>query len=63
MTRNDLPHNQTDEDRIMRSQMEQMVGSYDSYMKKMTLGRERALRELTVNLAGVQPGDSVLEAG
>lgn len=63
MTQNDLPHSQTDEDRIMRSQMEQMVGSYDSYMRKMTLGRERALREMTVKLAQVKPGDCVLEVG
>jgi ubiquinone/menaquinone biosynthesis C-methylase UbiE len=63
MTQNDLPHSQTDEDRIMRSQMEQMVGSYDSYMRKMTLGQERALREMTVNLAQVKPGDCVLEVG
>ena len=63
MTQNDLPHSQTDEDRIMRSQMEQMVGSYDSYMKWMTLGRERALREMTVSLAQVKPGDCVLEVG
>jgi hypothetical protein len=46
MTQVDLPHSQTEEDRIMRSQMEQMVGSYDSYMRKMTLGRERALRKI-----------------
>jgi ubiquinone/menaquinone biosynthesis C-methylase UbiE len=63
MTQVDLPHSQTEEDRIMRSQMEQMVGSYDSYMRKMTLGRERALREMTVNLAQVKPGDCVLEVG
>jgi ubiquinone/menaquinone biosynthesis C-methylase UbiE len=63
MTQNDLPHSQTDEDRIMRSQMEQMVGSYDSYMRKMTLGRERALREMTVELAQVKAGDCVLEVG
>jgi len=29
----------------------------------MTLGRERALREMTVNLAQVKPGDCVLEVG
>jgi len=63
MTQNDLPHSQTDEDRLMRSQMEQMVGSYDSYMRWMTLGRERALREMTVNLAQVNPGNCVLEVG
>jgi ubiquinone/menaquinone biosynthesis C-methylase UbiE len=43
--------------------MEQMVGSYDSYMSKITLGRERILREMTVNLAQVKPGDCVLEVG
>jgi ubiquinone/menaquinone biosynthesis C-methylase UbiE len=47
----------------MKSQMEQMVNSYDSYMRTMTLGRERALREMTVNLAQVKPGDCVLEVG
>ena len=54
---------QTDEDRIMQSQMEQMVDAYDSYMSKVTLGRERALREMTVSLAQVKPGDCVLEVG
>ena len=63
MTQNDLTDSQTDEDRAMRSQMEQMVGSYDSYMRKITLGRESALREMTVNLAQVSPGDCVLEVG
>jgi ubiquinone/menaquinone biosynthesis C-methylase UbiE len=29
----------------------------------MTLGRERALREMTVNLAQVKPGDCALEVG
>ncbi len=43
--------------------MEKVVNSYDSLMKKMTLGRERALREMTVNLAQVKPGDCVLEVG
>ena len=63
MTENDLTHGQSDEDRIMKSQMEKMVDSYDSYMRKVTLGRERALREMTVNLAQVKPGDCVLEVG
>ena len=63
MTQNDSTTNRVDEDQIMKSQMEQMVNSYDSYMRKMTLGRERALREMTVNLAQVKPGDSVLEVG
>jgi ubiquinone/menaquinone biosynthesis C-methylase UbiE len=54
---------QTDEDEIIKSQMEKMVPSYDAYMRKITLGRERALREMTVSLAGVKPGDCVLEVG
>ena len=63
MTQHDLNHSQSDEDRLMKSRMEQMVTSYDSYMKKITLGRERALREMTVNLAQVKPGDCALEVG
>ena len=31
---------QTDEERIMLSQMEKMVNTYDSYMKKVCMGRE-----------------------
>ena len=63
MTQNDLTYNQANEDRMMKSQMEQMVDSYDSYMSKVTLGRERTLREMTVSLAQVKPGDCVLEVG
>jgi ubiquinone/menaquinone biosynthesis C-methylase UbiE len=51
------------EDKLMKSQMEKIVPSYDSYMKKVTLGRERVLREETVNLAQVKPGDCILEIG
>jgi ubiquinone/menaquinone biosynthesis C-methylase UbiE len=63
MKPNDATCEQVDEDAIMKSQMEQMVPSYDSYMRKMTLGRERTLREMTVRLAQVKPGDWVLEVG
>src|SRR5512136_1731563 len=63
MKQNDSAYNRTNEDRTMKSQMEQMVNSYDSYMRTMTSGRERALREMTVNLAQVKPGDCVLEVG
>ena len=63
MKKNDSASNRVDEDMIMKSQMEQMVNSYDLYMRTMTLGRERALREMTVNLAQVKPGDCVLEVG
>ena len=63
MTQSDLTHGKIDEDMLMKSQMEQMVDSYDSYMGKMTLGRERALREMTVKLAQVKPGDCALEVG
>ena len=63
MKQNDSAYNRVDEDRTMKSRMEQMVNSYDSYMRMMTLGRERALREMTVNLAQVKPGDCILEVG
>jgi ubiquinone/menaquinone biosynthesis C-methylase UbiE len=53
----------SEEDKLMKSQMEKMVPSYDSYMKKVTLGRERVLREETVNLAQMKAGDCVLEIG
>jgi len=60
---NDLAYEYVDEDKIMKSQMEKMVHSYDSYMRTMTFGREGALREMTVRLAQVEPGDCVLEVG
>lgn len=53
----------TDEDRALKNQMERMVSSYDSYMRRIILGWEDALREMTVNLAGVKPGVCVLEVG
>jgi len=54
---------QADVDQIMKSEMEKMVDSYDAYMKRATFGREQALRQATVELAGVKPGDSILEVG
>jgi ubiquinone/menaquinone biosynthesis C-methylase UbiE len=63
MEQNNPAYQQVDEDEIMKSQMEKMVPSYDAYMRKMTFGRERALREMTVHLALVQPGNTVLEVG
>jgi len=51
------------EDAIVKGQMEKMVNSYDKYMKRITLGREDALRRTTVNLASVKEGDCVLEVG
>jgi ubiquinone/menaquinone biosynthesis C-methylase UbiE len=63
MEQNDSANKQVDEDQSMTSAMEKMVPSYDSYMRKMTLGREQALREMTVNLAQVKPGDCILEVG
>jgi ubiquinone/menaquinone biosynthesis C-methylase UbiE len=53
----------SENDKLMKSQMEKMVPSYDSYMKKVTFGREHVLREETVNLAQVKAGDCVLEIG
>lgn len=51
------------EDVVMRNEMARMADSYDSYMRRITLGREHVLRELTVNLAQIKPGDQVLEVG
>lgn len=39
------------------------MDSYDLYMKRITLGREEALRTMTVNLALIKEGDCVLEVG
>jgi ubiquinone/menaquinone biosynthesis C-methylase UbiE len=58
-----INQNLNDEDTLIKNQMERMVNSYDTYMKRITFGREDALRKMTVNLAGVKPGDCVLEIG
>ncbi|HMB24885.1 MAG TPA: methyltransferase domain-containing protein [Anaerolineales bacterium] len=63
MEKNNTAEEQVDEDEILKHQMEQAVPSYDAYMKKMTFGREHVLRQVTVELAQVKPGDSVLEVG
>ncbi len=52
-----------EEDRAINGPMEQMVSGYDAYMRKMTLGREQVLRQRTVDLALIKPGESVLEIG
>ncbi len=44
-------------------QMGSWAPYYDFIMGLITLGRERTLRKMTVELAGVKPGDSVLEVG
>jgi ubiquinone/menaquinone biosynthesis C-methylase UbiE len=51
------------EDVAMRNEMARMADSYDSYMRKITLGRENVLRAMTVNLAQLKAGDRVLEVG
>jgi ubiquinone/menaquinone biosynthesis C-methylase UbiE len=53
----------TEEEKQIMSQMEKAVPTYDSYMRKITFGREHLLREETVRMAQVMPGDSVLEVG
>ena len=63
MTENKSNLDRDDEDAIMKSQMGKMVNSYDKYMKRITLGREDALRRMTVNLAQIKQGDCVLEVG
>jgi ubiquinone/menaquinone biosynthesis C-methylase UbiE len=56
-------YKEVSEDELIKSEMERAVPTYDAYMRRMTLGREHILRELTVSLAGVKPGDAVLEVG
>jgi ubiquinone/menaquinone biosynthesis C-methylase UbiE len=58
-----IPQGLNGEDARMRTEMERMAGSYDSYMRNMTLGTEGRLRDLTVGLAQLKPGDQVLEVG
>ncbi len=50
-------------DQVEANPMEQMANSYDMYMKLVTLGRERTLRQRTIGLAQIEPGDRVLEVG
>ena len=63
MTNNHPTQPAQDKDQIIKGQMEKMVDTYDSYMKKATFGREHILRRMTVELAGVKAGDTVLEVG
>jgi ubiquinone/menaquinone biosynthesis C-methylase UbiE len=63
MEQSGLAHIPVDEDQLLKSQMEKMAPAYDAYMRKITFGREHLLREATVSLAGVKPGDCVLEVG
>ena len=63
MHQNAAAYEPVDEDKLMKSQMEKLVPTYDAHMRITMLGRERALRETTVNLAQVKPGDSLLEIG
>ena len=63
MTNKELTNHGTDEDRLIINQMERIANSYDTYMKRITFGRENTLREMTLNLAGIKPGDWILEIG
>jgi ubiquinone/menaquinone biosynthesis C-methylase UbiE len=51
------------EELVMKEQLEKMVDTYDSYMNKITFGREKLLREETLNKTGIKLGDRVLEVG
>ncbi len=53
----------TPEDILIRDQMATMVNTYDRYMNRITLGRESKLRNMTVGLARIREGESVLEIG
>lgn len=63
MPEKDKTGQDADLDQLFKGQMEKAAPTYDQLMKRMTFGRERELRETTVNLAGVKPGASVLEIG
>jgi ubiquinone/menaquinone biosynthesis C-methylase UbiE len=63
MTNDRQTQPEQDKDQIIKGQMEKMVDTYDAYMKKATFGREHILRRMTVELAGVKAGDTVLEVG
>jgi ubiquinone/menaquinone biosynthesis C-methylase UbiE len=63
MTKKKSNQSNDDQDIIVKSKMERMVDSYDLYMKRITFGRENALRKMTVNLAQIKRGDCVLEVG
>jgi ubiquinone/menaquinone biosynthesis C-methylase UbiE len=63
MTEESLVYEHTDEDEKFKVQMARVAASYDAYMRRMLLGRERRLRELTVSWAEVKAGDNVLEVG
>jgi ubiquinone/menaquinone biosynthesis C-methylase UbiE len=51
------------EELVMKNQLEGMVDTYDSYMQKITLGRDQLLRERTIQKSGIKEGDTVLEVG
>jgi ubiquinone/menaquinone biosynthesis C-methylase UbiE len=63
MNQNNSTYEPVDEDKLMKNQMEKMVPSYDSYMRKITFGKEHILREETIRQAQIKPGDCVLEVG
>ncbi len=63
MAQSDMTLQEVDLDQQFKNQMEKAAQTYDALMKRMTFGRERELRETTVSLAGVKPGDCVLEVG
>jgi ubiquinone/menaquinone biosynthesis C-methylase UbiE len=51
------------EELAMKKQLEGMVDTYDSYMQKITLGRDELLRERTIQKSEIKEGDTVLEVG
>jgi ubiquinone/menaquinone biosynthesis C-methylase UbiE len=56
-------NNFNEEDFAIRDQMAKMTGTYDTYMRRITLGREDKLRNMTVELAQIKEGESILEIG
>ena len=54
---------QTLEAKKQEGQLGYMARYYDLIMPLMTFGREKTLRQLTIKLAQLMPGDKVLEVG
>lgn len=54
---------QNPEAKKQEGQLGYMARYYDLVMPLMTLGREKSLRQITIKLARLKPGDKVLEVG
>lgn len=58
-----MAHSHTHSAPTTRGSVIHWAGHYDQVVSLLTLGRRKPLRSMTVALAGIQPGDRVLEVG